>query len=88
MEEYVKCIGFNRKKVLGAGKFCTVFEGNLKKSSYWIWTEKHPVAVKQILKMSGAIVDLDIIKWVINCKNNIHPNIVQYYAIEENPDFW
>ena len=74
---------FNREKVIGSGDFGTsVFEGHLN-------TDKNIViAVKRIIDHGFVSIDKEIIRNLIAPPRPKHTNIVQYFSLKRDLDFW
>ena len=69
----------NRKEVIGKGPFGTyVFAGKF---------QTRKVAVKRLEKCGFQNIALDIATYISPSEPK-HLNIVQYFAIEEDQDFW
>ena len=73
-----KRITWDRTKVIGQGKFGTsVYKGKFKKFT---------VAVKRV--MIGGFINVDQYFIHIHLIGLKHQNIVQYFALESDQDFW
>ena len=74
---------FHRSKVLGSGDFGTsVFEGQLSNENSSV------IAVKRIIDHGFVSVDKEIIRNLIAPPRQKHPNIVQYFSLKRDLDFW
>lgn len=81
MSTKIGSISINRKAVIGSGDFGTnVFEGEF---------NKRKVAVKRILSYGFLSLHQEMIDALTSSNVKFqHPNVVKYFAFEEDMDFW
>ena len=74
-------ITFYREKLIGSGKFCTfVFEGKF---------NNFAVAVKRVEKWGFVLVGQTCINEHISNSSKLkHDNVIKYFALEQDLDFW
>ena len=73
-------ITFYRDLLIGRGKFCTfVFDGKF---------NNFPVAVKRVEKWGFVAIEQKLIEVNISSSKLKHENVIQYFALEQDLDFW
>ena len=79
-----KDFSFFRNKVIGSGDFGTnIFEGQLKDNNLNL-----VIAVKRIIDQGFIEIEKEILRNLIDPSKPKHLNIVHYYALKRDLDFW
>ena len=78
--EGIRNISWDRKREIGQGSFgTTVYHGNFNNVK---------VAVKRVQKMGFVIVGQKFIQDFLPPRSRSHPNVIEYFALESDRDFW